>query len=144
MLSVYYLTLAFLVAVTSAAVMHKEELEDVLDVGSDYTKLEEEENAVEIEEDSMEIEGEIEKDYLVEEEESTPEHKTTETRLGMDKSVPAESCREIYDKNYDSRNSSGYYWIKSAEGTIKVHEQVKWCNCIKALQCQALKVYSYS
>ena len=107
----YYLTLAFLVAATNAAVLQKEGLENVLDVGTDYTKLEEEGDTMQIEEDYLEVE----------EESTLSEHKKTENRLGMDEDFAAESCREIYDKNFDSRNRSGHYWIKSAEGNIKVH-----------------------
>ena len=77
----------------------------------DYTKLEEEGDTIQIEEDYLEVE----------EESTLSEHKKTENRLGMDEYFAAESCREIYDKNFDSRNRSGYYWIKSAEGNIKVH-----------------------
>ena len=40
--------------------------------------------------------------------------------LGMTAEYPAESCREIYNKNPVGRNQSGYYWIKSYETTMKV------------------------
>jgi len=114
MLSALYLTLTFLVAATNAAVLQKEGLDDVLDVepAADYTKLENEDTmAMQIEEDNLEVE----------EESSISENEKTENRLGMDKKFPAESCREIYDKNSESRNSSGYYWINSDKGIVKVH-----------------------
>jgi len=40
--------------------------------------------------------------------------------LGMGPDYPADSCREIYTKNLASYNQSGYYWIKSCDGVIKV------------------------
>jgi len=40
--------------------------------------------------------------------------------LGMTSEYPAESCREIYNKNPVCHKQSGYYWIKSHEATIKV------------------------
>jgi len=41
-------------------------------------------------------------------------------KLGMTSEYPAESCREIYNKNPVGHNQSGYYWIKSHGATIKV------------------------
>jgi len=40
--------------------------------------------------------------------------------LGMTAEYPAESCKEIYNKNPIGHNKSGYYWIKSHETTMKV------------------------
>ena len=40
--------------------------------------------------------------------------------LGMNPEYPAESCREIYNKNSVGHNQSGYYWIKSCEMIKKV------------------------
>jgi len=40
--------------------------------------------------------------------------------LGMTEEYPAESCREIYNKNPVGHNQSGYYWIKSCEKPVKV------------------------
>jgi len=40
--------------------------------------------------------------------------------LGMTSEYPAQSCREIYNKNPIGRQQSGYYWIKSCETTKKV------------------------
>ena len=41
--------------------------------------------------------------------------------LGMTSEYPAESCREIYNKNPLGRNQSGYYWVKSCDTTMKVN-----------------------
>jgi len=40
--------------------------------------------------------------------------------LGMTAEYPAESCKEIYNKNPVGRSQSGYYWIKSCEKPVKV------------------------
>ena len=40
--------------------------------------------------------------------------------LGMTAEYPAESCREIYNKNPVGRTQSGYYWVRSCEKTMKV------------------------
>ncbi|XP_065911424.1 uncharacterized protein [Dysidea avara] len=41
--------------------------------------------------------------------------------LGMTAEYPAESCREIFNKNPVGRTQSGYYWVKSCEKTMKVY-----------------------
>ncbi|XP_065911840.1 uncharacterized protein [Dysidea avara] len=52
--------------------------------------------------------------------------------LGMTAEYPAESCREIYNKNPVGRNQSGYYWIKSYETTMKVYCDMHMiCGCIQ-------------
>ena len=43
--------------------------------------------------------------------------------MGMTAEYPAESCREIYNKNPVGRTQSGYYWVKSCEKTMKVNIQ---------------------
>jgi len=40
--------------------------------------------------------------------------------LGMTAEYPAESCKEIYNKNPVGHSQSGYYWIKSCEKPMRV------------------------
>ena len=55
-------------------------------------------------------------------------HDETCTTLGLLASNPASSCNEIYQRNIASRQSSGYYWIKTTQGLYQV-------KCKMGLQC---------
>jgi len=59
--------------------------------------------------------------------------------LGMTSEYPAESCREIYNKNPVGRNDSGYYWIKSHGATMKVmHINSQQVNVVLVYRCSTL------
>ena len=55
-------------------------------------------------------------------------HDETCTTLGLLPSNPASSCNEIYQHNIASRQSSGYYWIKTKQGIYQI-------KCKMGLQC---------
>ena len=56
-----------------------------------------------------------------------------ELQLGMTAEYPAESCKEIYNKNPVGHNQSGYYWIKSRETTMKVYIYLIFNNIIRSI-----------
>ena len=59
-------------------------------------------------------------------------HDETCTTLGLLPSNPASSCNEIYQHNIASRQSSGYYWIKTTQGLCQI-------KCKMGLQCGEVK-----
>ena len=54
------------------------------------------------------------------------------TTLGFLASNPASSCNEIYQQNIASRQTNGYYWIKTDQGLYQV-------KCKMGLQCEGVK-----
>ena len=59
-------------------------------------------------------------------------HDETCTTFGLLASNPASSCNEIYQRNIASRQSSGYYWIKTDQGLYQV-------KCKMGLRCEGVE-----
>ena len=55
-------------------------------------------------------------------------HTANCTTLGLLASNPASSCNEVYQHNIASRQTSGYYWIKTDQGLYQI-------KCKMGLQC---------